>query len=304
MPASSTTMTARAGSSSGAGAQGGEQRRDARARDPAVVLELPCCAPSDRSAEDGEPGRLPRLTRRSERERLTGARLARHDIDASPSRHSRRTISRCSPARLGRARSARRDRVRSAMPAPAFAAALHRADEPLLDGEQLRRGVAQLVPKDWKQPPVPPADTPPRSALCAINGTTREEARNRSVAASSVAAVTRVPGGSTLADLLDYVSARERRSPVRQARSANRARSNTRCHVLAFGTVDRARAPVVRPRPRTQAPPPAHATRPRASPPSRPGPSLGASRAPPLRPLARSSSRARRARPRSPPVAG
>ena len=59
-----------------------EQRGDARALDPGVVLELACGAAGDRDAEHGVAGGLPRLAGGGERERLARPGLADHHAHA------------------------------------------------------------------------------------------------------------------------------------------------------------------------------------------------------------------------------
>ena len=82
IPASSTTSTNARATRSTRGLQIAEQRGDARARDPSILLEPPRRAARDGHAEDGQAGRLPRLARGGERERLAGPRLADHHADA------------------------------------------------------------------------------------------------------------------------------------------------------------------------------------------------------------------------------
>ena len=131
-----------------------EQRGDARTRDPRILLELPRGATRDRHPEHGQPGRLPRLTRRGERERLAGPRLADHHAHAVAAQ-AQALDHRALLAREGRPRGdCSFHRPLRHKPGASAARDADLVDESLLEREQLRCRVDELVALDREQPAI------------------------------------------------------------------------------------------------------------------------------------------------------
>ena len=216
MPASSTTSTQRSGSARGASRRSPSRAATLVLRMPGVVFELARGASGDRHAEHREPGGLPCLAGGGERERLARPRLADHHAHpvAVRGRAARPSVAarlRASAAHATAARTA----FSRATPAPVVLRGADLADEPLLEREQLRRRVDELVALDRQQPPVARRYASP-SPCAGSSATACGEARNRSVAASIARASTSAPAGSALAQRLEDVAARERRRALRE----------------------------------------------------------------------------------------
>ena len=244
-----------------------EQRGDARARDPRVQLELARGAARDRHPEDREAGGLPRLARGAERERLARPRLADHHahpvtVEAQALDH------RLLLPRQRRPRGHRLSDRRRARDARARAAGRRRLiDQPLLEREQLRGRVDELLARHRQHPPVAAAE---RLALLAGRAAARPRAARRGSDRPPPPALARRrrAGREPLAQRLHDVTARERRRPPRQARSG-REPSNIRSHAAESRSADRTRPTAARgPRVRSRARPRASATPPPARRPS------------------------------------
>jgi hypothetical protein len=85
----------------------GEQRGEARARDPGALFEMARRAPSNRCTDHHAATRLPSLRRCGEREGLSGAGLPDHRGDSVALEREPAPISTCSPLNVGRLLSPR-----------------------------------------------------------------------------------------------------------------------------------------------------------------------------------------------------